>query len=279
MEIVRSHDAPAPASAAGGGDTLARAIVDNLIHRQAHSPEGATANDWYMAVAYTVRDRLVERWLATVRELPRDDVRVVAYMSAEFLTGSHLENHLLNLDLLEPMKAAVATLGKDFVEIAAQEEEPGLGHGGLGRLAACFMDSMATLEVPAVGYGIRYEFGIFDQVIQDGAQVEIADRWLARGNPWEIARPHASVQVGLGGRTEPWTDDQGRARVRWVPDRVVTGLAYDTLISGYRVDRANMLRLWKAEAVESFDFQMFNRGDYVGAVDEAITSDTISKVL
>jgi starch phosphorylase len=279
MEILRSNAVPVPASPADGVDSLARAIVDNLIHRQAHSPEGATANDWYMAVAYTVRDRLVERWLRTTREVPREDVRVVAYMSAEFLTGSHLENHLLNLDLLEPMKQAVASLGKDFGEIAAQEEEPGLGHGGLGRLAACFMDSLATLEVPAIGYGIRYEFGIFDQLIQDGAQVEIADRWLARGNPWEIARPHASVQVGLGGRTEPWTDDHGRARVRWVPDRVVTGLAYDTLISGYRVDRANMLRLWKAEAVESFDFQMFNRGDYVGAVDDAITSETISKVL
>jgi starch phosphorylase len=289
MEILRSNAASsaAPASPPDPGqprptvpdDPLARAILDNLIHRQAHSPEGATANDWYMAVAYTVRDRLVERWLRRMKEVPRDDVRVVAYMSAEFLTGSHLENHLLNLDLLEPMKRAVAALGKDLAEIAALEEEPGLGHGGLGRLAACFMDSLATLEVPAIGYGIRYEFGIFDQVIQEGAQLEIADRWLAKGNPWEIARPHATVPVGLGGRTEPWTDGQGRARVRWIPERVVTGLAYDTLISGYRVDRANMLRLWKAEAVESFDFQTFNRGDYVGAVDQAITSETISKVL
>ena len=282
MEIVRPNPEPGLAHAPAHDDgpaALARAIVDNLVHRQAHSPEGATPNDWYMAVAYTVRDRLVERWLETMHEVPRDDVRVVAYMSAEFLTGSHLENHLINLDLLEPMRAAVASLGKDFAEIAAQEEEPGLGHGGLGRLAACFMDSLAALEVPAIGYGIRYEFGIFDQVIQDGQQVEIADRWLARGNPWEIARPHASVPVSLGGRTEAWTDDAGRARVRWVAERVVTGLAYDTLISGYRVERANMLRLWKAEAVESFDFQTFNRGDYVGAVDDAIRSETISKVL
>src|SRR5688572_20609031 len=287
MEISNDAAPPAPAVPASPDPTpslpspsdLARDILDNLVCRQAHSPEGATANDWYMAVAYTVRDLLVERWIRTMRDMPRDGVRVVAYMSAEFLTGSHLENHLLNLDLLGPMREAVASLGKDFGEIAAQEEEPGLGHGGLGRLAACFMDSLATLEVPAIGYGIRYEFGIFDQVIQDGAQVEIADRWLAKGNPWEIARPHASVPVGLGGRTEKWTDQQGKARVRWIPDRVVTGLAYDTLISGYRVERANMLRLWKAEAVESFDFQTFNRGDYVGAVDDAITSETISKVL
>ena len=287
MEISNGTAPAAPAAPASRLDRpslpspaeLARAILDNLIRRQAHSPEGATANDWYMAVAFTVRDLLVERWIRTMRDMPRDDVRVVAYMSAEFLTGSHLENHLLNLDLLAPMREAVASLGRDFAEIAAQEEEPGLGHGGLGRLAACFMDSLATLEVPAIGYGLRYEFGIFDQVIQDGVQVEIADRWLARGNPWEIARPHASVPVGLGGRTEKWTDEHGRARVRWVPDRMVKGLAYDTLISGFRVERANMLRLWKAEAVEAFDFQTFNRGDYVGAVDDAITSETISKVL
>ncbi len=280
MEMLRSNAAhAAPAPLPESELTLARVIVDNLIRRQAHSPEGASMHDWYMAVSYTVRDRLVERWLRTAREVSRDDVRVVAYMSAEFLTGSHLENHLINLDLLEPMRQAVDSLGLDFDVLAAEEEEPGLGHGGLGRLAACFMDSLSTLQVPAIGYGIRYEYGIFDQLIENGEQREIADRWLHGGNPWEVVRPEAGVEVSLGGRTEPWTDEGGRARVRWIPDRVITGIPYDTLISGYRVDRANMLRLWRAEARESFDFQTFNRGDYVGAVDQAIKSETISKVL
>jgi len=279
MEMFRSSAAHAAAPASPPEPLLARVIVDNLTRRQAHSPEGASTHDWYMAVAYTVRDRMVERWLKTAREVSREDVRVVAYMSAEFLTGSHLENHLINLDLLEPMREAVASLGLDFDAIAAEEEEPGLGHGGLGRLAACFMDSLSTLQLRAIGYGIRYEYGIFDQVIEDGAQREIADRWLHGGNPWEVIRPEAGVEVALGGRTEGWTDERGRARIRWIPERVITGIPYDTLISGYRVERANMLRLWKAEARESFDFQSFNRGDYVGAVDEAITSETISKVL
>ncbi len=279
MEMLRSNAARSAGPASPPDSALARAIIDNLIRRQAHSPEGASTHDWYMAVAYTVRDRLLDRWLKTIREVPRDDVRVVAYMSAEFLTGSHLENHLINLDLLEPMREAVTALDLDFDRIAAEEEEPGLGHGGLGRLAACFMDSLSTLQVPAIGYGIRYEYGIFDQVIEDGAQREVADRWLHGGNPWEVERPEAGVEVSLGGRTEAWIDDHGLPRVRWIPERVITGIPYDTLISGYRVERANMLRLWKAEARESFDFQTFNRGDYVGAVDKAITSETISKVL
>ena len=279
MEMFRSSAAHAAAPASPPEPMLARVIVDNLTRRQAHSPAGASTHDWYMAVAYTVRDRMVERWLRTARDVRQDGVRVVAYMSAEFLTGSHLENHLINLDLLEPMREAVESLDLDFDAIAAEEEEPGLGHGGLGRLAACFMDSLSTLQLPAIGYGIRYEYGIFDQVIEDGAQREIADRWLHGGNPWEVIRPEAGVEVALGGRTETYADERGRARVRWIPERVITGIPYDTLISGYRVERANMLRLWKAEARESFDFQSFNRGDYVGAVDEAITSETISKVL
>ena len=177
------------------------------------------------------------------------------------------------------MRRAVAELGLDFDALLDQEEEPGLGNGGLGRLAACFMDSLATLQVPTIGYGIRYEFGIFDQEIRDGWQVERTDKWLRLGNPWEIARPEIAFEVKLGGHTEPYTDERGRYRVRWVPERVVRGVAYDTPMLGYRVHTANLLRLWKAEAVESFDFEAFNTGDYYGAVDEKIFSETISKVL
>jgi starch phosphorylase len=160
-----------------------------------------------------------------------------------------------------------------------QEEEPGLGNGGLGRLAACYMDSLATLNVPAIGYGIRYEFGIFDQAIRDGWQVELTDKWLRFGNPWEVVRPEVACQVNLGGRTEHYRDERGQSRVRWVPDRVVKGVAYDTPVPGYRTPTTNLLRLWKAEAAESFDFDAFNVGDYYGAVLEKMKSETISKVL
>jgi starch phosphorylase len=161
----------------------------------------------------------------------------------------------------------------------AQEEEPGLGNGGLGRLAACYMDSLASLEIPAIGYGIRYEFGIFDQEIRDGWQVEITDKWLQFGNPWEIARPEAAVTVVSADTPNPTPTSDGQYRVRWVPGQIVKGIPYDTPILGYRVNTANTLRLWKSEAPESFDFQAFNVGDYYRAVDEKVVSENISKVL
>ena len=161
-----------------------------------------------------------------------------------------------------------------------EEEEPGLGNGGLGRLAACYMDSLATLGVPAIGYGIRYEFGIFDQAIRDGWQVETTDKWLRLGNPWEIPRPERhAYDVKFGGRTEHRRDEHGRDRVRWIPERCVKGVAYDTPVSGFRTPTANLLRLWRAEATESFDFDAFNLGDYYGAVDQKVMSETITKVL
>jgi starch phosphorylase len=222
---------------------------------------------------------VLQRWAATGETYSRRRSRTVCYLSAEFLLGPHLGNTLLNLGVENEVRQAVAGLGLDFDALLDQEDEPGLGNGGLGRLAACFMDSLATLQVPTIGYGIRYEFGIFDQEIRDGWQVERTDKWLRLGNPWEIARPEIAFEVKLGGHTEPYTDERGRYRVRWVPERVVKGVAYDTPTLGYRVNTANLLRLWKAEAVESFDFDAFNTGDYYGAVDEKIFSETISKVL
>jgi starch phosphorylase len=173
----------------------------------------------------------------------------------------------------------VSALGLDLDELLAHEEEPGLGNGGLGRLAACFLDSLATLERPAIGYGIRYEFGIFDQAIRDGWQVEVTDKWLQLGNPWEIAKPELALYVGFGGHCEGYHDDQGRYRVHWVPAHVVKGIPYDTPVLGYRVGTCNTLRLWAAEAAESFDFASFNLGDYYRAVDAKVISETISKVL
>jgi starch phosphorylase len=260
-------------------EALKRAIMDNLYYRGARTPAIATRNDWYLAVAYTVRDRIMNRWIKTVDTIMKKDVRVVSYLSAEFLMGPHLVNNMINLGIYEEMKDAAAQLGLDLQALIDQEEEPGLGNGGLGRLAACFMDSLATLEIKAVGYGVRYEFGIFDQEIRDGWQVEKTDKWLRLGNPWEIERPELAFDVKWGGHTETFYDREGRYRVKWVPQRVVKGVAYDTPILGYRVNSVNLLRLWSAHAVESFDFEAFNVGDYYGAVDEKIISETISKVL
>jgi starch phosphorylase len=169
--------------------TLARALRDNLYYTQGRFPEAASRHEWYAALAVTVRDRLLQRWIKSVHTLMHQDTRVVSYLSAEFLMGPHLGNALVNLGIFDQTRQAVAQLGLDLDDLLQQEEEPGLGNGGLGRLAACFMDSLATLEIPAIGYGIRYEFGIFDQGVRDGWQVEMTDKWLRYGNPWELARP------------------------------------------------------------------------------------------
>ena len=260
-------------------DTLQRAVLDNLTCLLASLPAIATPNDWYMALAYSVRDRMLARWVSTVGTYAARDVKIVCYLSAEFLTGPQLGNNLVNLGIEPPVRAAMHALGQDLDALLALEEEPGLGNGGLGRLAACYMDSLATLQVPAIGFGIRYEFGIFDQEIRDGWQVEVTDKWLQKGNPWEIVRPETSFYVNFGGYTEPWTDSEGRYRVRWVPAGRVKGVPCDTPVLGYRVNTCNTLRLWKSEAVESFDFQDFNVGDYYGAVEQKTISETLSKVL
>ena len=182
-------------------------------------------------------------------------------------------------DIREQAKAALAELGVSLEEIEAVEPEPGLGNGGLGRLAACYMESMTTEEVPAIGYGIRYEFGLFKQEIRDGWQVEKTDKWLQLGTPWEIARPERNYLVGFGGHTEQYHDEHGNFRVRWVPANMVKGVAHDIPIGGYNTEVTNFLRLWVSHAVESFDLQAFNKGDYYDAVQEKMASETISKVL
>jgi starch phosphorylase len=260
-------------------ETLKEAFLDNLYYVQGQPLQSADPNDKYMALAHTVRDRLVERWLKTVAKVRQNGARVVCYFSAEFLVGRHLENNMINLGICENVRQAMAELDLNLNDLIEQEQEPGLGNGGLGRLAACYMDSLATLEVPAIGYGIRYEFGIFDQEIRDGWQVERTDKWLQFGNPWEIARPHLSREVKFGGRTEGYKDEYGRYKVLWIPGHVVIGIPYDTPIPGYRNDTVNTLRLWKAEATHSFDFERFNVGDYMGAVHEKVSSENISKVL
>ncbi len=264
------------------GQTVAdikQSFSDHLTCSLGRIPLAATRNDHYTALALTVRDRLLQKSIQTFEAAIRQDSRSVAYLSAEFLPGPHLANNLLNLGITDSVRQALDELGLNLDDIIEQEEEPGLGNGGLGRLASCFLDSMASLGVSALGYGIRYEFGIFDQTIRDGWQFEVTDKWLRFGNPWEIARPEIAFDVPFGGSIEGMTDEGGQSRARWIPATVVKGMAYDTPIMGYRVNTCNPMRLWKAEAVESFDFAAFNRGDYYEAVEAKVSSENISKVL
>jgi starch phosphorylase len=260
-------------------ESIKSSFLDDLFYVQGKFPGLATQNDYYMALAYAVRDRMLQRWISTAAAYTNQGSRTVAYLSAEFLMGPHLGNNLINLGIFDTVKECMTELGMNFEQLLAQEEEPGLGNGGLGRLAACFIDSLATLEVPALGYGIRYEFGIFHQEIVDGWQLEKTDKWLRFGNPWELVRPEWSVDVKFGGSTEQYIDEHNRLRVRWVPHKIVCGVPYDTLILGYRTNTANTLRLWRSEAPESFDFSIFNSGDYYGAVNQKVTSENLSKVL
>jgi starch phosphorylase len=260
-------------------EALKNSFLDDLFYVQGKFPGLATTNDYYMALAYAVRDRMLQRWISTAAVYTRSASRTVAYLSAEFLMGPHLGNNLVNLGILERVKQCVAELGVNFDDLLQQEEEPGLGNGGLGRLAACFIDSLATLEIPAVGYGIRYEFGIFHQEIIDGWQVEKTDKWLRFGNPWELIRPEWAVEVKFGGSADSYIDEHNRLRVRWIPHKTVIGVPYDTPILGYQTNTANTLRLWRSEAPESFDFAIFNSGDYYGAVNQKVESENLSKVL
>lgn len=260
-------------------ETLKRAFADNLYYIQGKNESLATPYDYYMALAYTLRDRLLHRWINTTSTYIEKDVKSVYYLSAEFLMGCQLTNNLLNLGLYERVRQAIQESGLNLNDLIVLEAEPGLGNGGLGRLAACFLDSLATLEIPAIGYGIRYEFGIFDQRIKDGAQVEYPDKWLRFGNPWEIQRPELTVEVKFGGHTEAYSDENGNYRVRWIPERKVMGIPYDTPVPGYNNNTVNALRLWRAGASEEFDFQVFDSGDYVGSVTNKIFSENISKVL
>jgi starch phosphorylase len=260
-------------------ETLKRALADNLYYLQGKDENFATMYDYYMALAYTVRDRLVNRRIKTAQTYFDKDVKMVYYLSAEFLIGRLLINNLINLGLYEPMQQALKESGLNLDDLLEREEEPGLGNGGLGRLAACYLDSLAALEIPAVGYGIRYEFGIFDQLIADGWQTERPDNWLQFGNPWEMPRPDYTVEVKFGGHTEGYTDKDGNYQMRWVPRVTVLGTPYDTPVPGYDNNTVNTLRLWAARAGEDFDLNTFNAGDYTQAVANKTFSENISKVL
>ncbi|MCI5125579.1 MAG: glycogen phosphorylase, partial [Candidatus Electrothrix sp. AR5] len=258
---------------------LKRAFAYNLFYRQGVTTKTATVNDYYLALSYTLRDRMQHLFVNSVETLLEKDPKVVCYLSAEFLTGPHLLNNLVNLGLYEDFAQAAKESGLKLKTIIDHEEEPGLGNGGLGRLAACYLDSLSSLEIPAIGYGIRYEYGMFDQEIVNGWQKELSDRWLHPGNPWEIKKPVMACEVCFGGHSEIYHTEKGIRRIRWRPGRVITGVPYDVPVPGYKVNTVNYLRLWSAESHSSFDFADFNTGDYYGAVEDKIKAETVTKVL
>ena len=259
--------------------SLRQAIEDHLRFTLGRPVQLLQPQHYYHALALAVRDRMQKRWTDTTQTYLDLSRKVAVYLSAEFLLGPHLGNNLLNLGLEEEARAALAALGQDYDAVLDCEEEPGLGNGGLGRLAACYLESLATLERPAIGYGIRYEFGIFDQEIQDGWQVERTDNWLTPGNPWEIAKPELNYKVGWGGHTEHYTDASGEPQVRWAPERIVKGVYYGTPIQGYGVNTCNTLTLWSANAVNALALDAFNAGDYYRAVEDQVLSENVTKVL
>jgi starch phosphorylase len=259
---------------------LFEGVTEHLLFSQGASTTAPSDHDLYMALSYAVRDRLMARHLA-YKDLQRQHpAKSVAYLSAEFLIGPQLGNNLLMLDIREEAQEAMARFGVSSLDrILAVEEEPGLGNGGLGRLAACYVESLASLEIPSTGYGIRYEFGIFDQLIENGWQVEITDKWLKGGWPWEVVYPYKSCRVGFGGTTRTHQDSDGRQRVCWEPSEQALGIPHDVPVLGYGVNTCGRLRLWRAVATESFDFRAFNSGDYHAAVEDKVNSETLSKVL
>ena len=260
-------------------DDFKRALANNLYHSRGATVHTASMYDVYTALTHTVRDYLIDEWRKTTEAHYDANPKFVYYLSAEYLLGQQLTQNLLYTDTWQLAQETLADLGLSLDDFVAQDIEPGLGNGGLGRLAACFIDSLATLDIPATGYGIRYEYGIFKQSFQDGWQVESPDEWLFMGNPWEFPQPDDMVEVGFDGHTEHYADEQGNFRVRWIPGYRILGQPYHMLVPGYKTNCVNLLRLWQARATREFDFQVFDVGDYARAVEQKVGSENITKVL
>ena len=260
-------------------DGFVKEFLHELNTNQGVALSRSSINDQYLALASTVRNYLMARWLETGGKTQENQPKVVGYLSAEYLLGRQLGNALLASDLTDIAEKGLALCGIDLATLRNQEVEPGLGNGGLGRLAACFIDSLATMNVPCIGYGIRYEYGIFRQTFVDGRQVEQPDTWLQLGSPWEFPHPEASVQVNFGGHTETFTDEDGVEKSRWIPGWNVLAVPYNYMVPGYLNGRVNTLRLWSAQATNAFDLQIFNSGDYAQAVRAQTFAENISKVL
>ena len=277
-----NHETPSGANHKRTGKTpeaFRSLLENNLYFTQGTTVQSASRHDAYVSLAYTVRDHLIDRWRRTSDAQYEANPKFVYYLSAEYLLGQQLTQNLLYSDTWQLALQLAGDVDFDLEGLINLDVEPGLGNGGLGRLAACFLDSLATMDIPCVGYGVRYEYGIFKQSFVDGWQVESPDDWLFLGSPWDFAQPDDMVEVGLGGYTESYADGQGRYRVRWIPAARVLGEPYHMLVPGYGTETVNMLRLWRARATKEFDFQLFDTGDYARAVEQKVYSENISKVL
>ena len=279
MDASSTQYANAFEPAAGGEvESLRQAVSRHLLYTVGKDSVAASKRDWLYALSAAVRDRLVERWMDTTRRQYKQNAKRVYYLSMEFLPGRLLSNALLALGLLDECNDALREFGLDFDDLASLEPDPALGNGGLGRLAACFLDSMATLDLPGFGYGIRYEYGMFAQRIRDGHQVEVPDHWLVVGNPWEFARPEVKYKIRFGGRVETVVAN-GERRAQWLDTEDVQAMAYDTLVPGYGTSAVNTLRLWSATATEEIDLTLFNQGNYSAAIEEKNLSENVTRVL
>ncbi|WP_372617419.1 glycogen/starch/alpha-glucan phosphorylase [Falsiroseomonas sp.] len=264
-----------PADAAAMRD----AIVQKLTYDLGKSRLGARDRDWFMAASMAVRDHIVDRWIDLTRATYQSGAKQVYYLSLEFLVGRLFRDNVSNLGLGETVRLALDSLGVDGTKLREAEQDAALGNGGLGRLAACFMESMATLSIPAFGYGIRYDHGLFRQIIRDGWQREYPEDWLTFGNPWEFARPEIAHEIGFGGTVEAATVSGARVRHVWKPAETVQAVAYDTPIVGWRGRHVNTLRLWSARAADPLRLEAFNRGDHVGALADRMKAEAISRLL
>jgi glycogen phosphorylase len=275
-----SSSARKPAIAKDSEVDILRSLIErHLVSTLARHTGSATPNDWWVATALAVRDTIHKRMIETQGVHNRDNVRRIYYFSLEYLMGRLFGNNLLATGMLDSAKAALESLGQDFEKIRDSEVDMGLGNGGLGRLAACFLDSLATMEYPALGYGIYYEYGLFRQAFEQGRQIEHPDNWIIFGNPWEVIRPEYTQEVRFYGRVENVFDDSGNYKPRWVDTKTILGVPHDIPIAGFGTKTVNLLRLWASKSTEDFDLAAFNRGGYVEAVRDKAIGETVSKVL
>ena len=270
---------PVHAATAVDAATVKQSFLDRMTYSVGKDPLTATDRDWFFTAAYVARDQMINRWMETMRSYYVSDVKRVYYLSMEFLMGRTLMNSIYNLGFDQQYRKTLADMGIDLEKVREIEQDAALGNGGLGRLAACFLDSMATLDIPGYGYGIRYEYGMFAQRIENGRQMESPDNWLRYGNPWEFSRPEVLYQVKFHGHVVQYADEQGVQRYHWVDTNDVMAMAFDTPIPGYATQTVNNMRLWAAKATRDFDLGYFNAGNYFKAVEDKNESENLSKVL
>ena len=259
-------------------DSLTLGFAEHLRMTLGDDQHSATMHDKYMALAYTIRDKIINQWIETQQTHYEKDSKRVYYLSLEFLMGRAMGNNIMNMKMEENIKKMLESLGYSLEDLREEEVDAGLGNGGLGRLAACFLDSLATLEIPAFGYGIRYNYGIFNQKIENGYQIEFPDDWLRNGNPWEFERPNYEVIVNFGGTVKELVQN-GKTTCHWINTDKIVGVPYDTPIVGYGGKTINTLRLWSSKAANEFIFGEFDRGDYFQSVKEKVIAENITQVL